>query len=271
MASGVMSARRLAADCTVCNLNKPGLLSTADDKFYACRLTGEDVDFFTRFGAFWDAAEADAAKHEFASPELYLKHVIERRKAFFKESTVWDRDNLQETLRNLLSDTGVFALFVGGKSVGKTLLLKEIAKNFSKGTRQRVAIINARRSGTNLAKGIFEAAATFPPEWINGFRDFVVAAQGVSEKLSPVTKMPNPAALLKGVLGVVDRMPTAVETLKAFVDAAHDKGEFPTLIVDEANLLFSANALANKEVLDLLVSLTKEEQVLNVLFVSSEH
>eukprot|EP00965_Chrysotila_dentata_P033194 1105647-Pleurochrysis_carterae.AAC.1 len=109
MARDVMSARRIAAHRTVCNLNRPGLLSTADDKFYACRLTGEDVDFFTRFGAFWDAAEADAAEQEFASPELYLKHVIERRKAFFEESTLWDRDDLQETLRNLLSDTGVFA------------------------------------------------------------------------------------------------------------------------------------------------------------------
>eukprot|EP00965_Chrysotila_dentata_P205928 6183242-Pleurochrysis_carterae.AAC.1 len=62
-------------------------------------------------------------------------------------------------------------MFVGGKSVGKTLLLEEIAKKISKNKLQRVAIVNARASGTDLAEGIFEAVAAFPSEWSTNFKD----------------------------------------------------------------------------------------------------
>ena len=62
-----------------------------------------------------------------------------------------------------------------------------------------------------------------------------------------------------------------IQVLDAFVTAAQKRNEYPILIIDEANLAFSANVSQNKPMLDKLVQLTKQQREMMTLLTSSEH
>ena len=66
-----------------------------------------------------------------------------------------------------------------------------------------------------------------------------------------------------------------IQAVEAFVKAAQNRNEYPILIIDEANLVFSpkdANGqYKNKPVLDKLVGLTKSRGQMMLLLTSSEH
>jgi len=83
---------------------------------------------------------------------------------------------------------------------------------------------------------------------------------------------------LIGLFRSADASP--VEAMSLFVESAQAAGLTPSLIIDEANIVFSpevsktmeANVVVkrNRAVLNLLTSMTKEKQLLNVILVSSE-
>jgi hypothetical protein len=55
------------------------------------------------------------------------------------------------------------------------------------------------------------------------------------------------------------------------VKATQNRNEYPSLIIDEANLAFSPDVPKNKPILDKLVQLTKQQREMMTLFTSSEH
>ena len=72
------------------------------------------------------------------------------------------------------------------------------------------------------------------------------------------------------------------KSLDAFVETARKDNEYPVLIIDEANLAFKPEDVAenkpildnepkNKRMLDKLVHMTKQERKMMTLFTSSEH
>uniref|UniRef100_A0A7S4AZ83 AAA+ ATPase domain-containing protein n=1 Tax=Chrysotila carterae TaxID=13221 RepID=A0A7S4AZ83_CHRCT len=299
MAYGVMSIPHVDASCMVCDLNRPGLLSTADDMFYARHLEGKDISCSGEEGVLWEAAKADAVQHGFASPELYLQHIQECRKAFFHQKKLWDRDELYEIIAESLSasDESRMTMLIGGKSVGKTLLLKKIAADLNSNTQQLALVVDARRHGTDLAAGIVAAAYEQNQK---GILWRLLALFEVSEKFAISAMQTTNPSVFKDIFERF-RKPTAKEALDAFVEAAHNsektqkatrfgwlnnlvkrlrgksaaevqaQKKFPVLILDEANLLFSPDVPANKAVLELLVALSKQDELIKVLIVSSEH
>ena len=70
-----------------------------------------------------------------------------------------DRKEVKRELMGVMMQQGRFALLLGGKNVGKSLLLKDLSRASGSiigmnGTRRAVLNIDARTCGTNLSKGL---------------------------------------------------------------------------------------------------------------------
>lgn len=184
----------------------------------------------------------------------------------FNDTDIWDREELQEALGEAIQDRGNFVCLLGGKSTGKTLLIK----NMEKLNMNNVFRVNLRLEGKNILNGLTTVFEERRKYYLN------------------LNKQKN---LKLGVaMGLFTRIfyrPSSLEfnTIKDFTDALLDisvakqplkivigellksvKGNV-TIIIDEANLAFditsatSQEDIANKvEALALFTSLTKENK-----------
>ena len=74
---------------------------------------------------FMQAACADAAERGLEVKE-YLSVASRACSAFLCSGVLHNREEVKRALRNVFEATGQFALFLGGKNVGKSLLLKDL-------------------------------------------------------------------------------------------------------------------------------------------------
>ena len=104
--------------------------------FYTQQLRPEDVHVLLASGesekSLWVMAQLDA-EEKGVSPDDYLAsvhkellHFCERKREDGSRE-VWDREQLLEALRSALATTGQFAMLLGGKSCGKSTVLRNVA------------------------------------------------------------------------------------------------------------------------------------------------
>jgi hypothetical protein len=104
-----------------------GLLGpSATDMHYAKKLDlQEAAELVTKRGLLWAAAEADVNASDGAeSVDEYLRRVKWSAAAFLDRDELHGRDGVMSILRELLSEKGQLVLVLGGKSLGKSLLLR---------------------------------------------------------------------------------------------------------------------------------------------------
>ena len=186
---------------------------------------------------------------------------------------------------------GHFVLFLGGKSLGKSHMLRELAARLPAQGR-RVLVVNARSSGPDLVGGLISS--------VKGDRGFLDALMSSLTELArvAVAAAANAHGLGSGPAVSAALIPLPADTasmlpdlLHGFVATCKSRGEFPVLIIDEANsALPSASSSAapgeaaqakspqdkamearTLAALKLLTQLTKECREMNVLLASSEH
>jgi len=226
-------------------------------------------------GTFWNAAEEDALKLNL-SAEQYLKKVEENILLFRKEETVYDRDELMVMLREVVKGKGKFALLLGGKSVGKSHILRALAKEFPE-----IVLVDARESGPNISRGLANALPTADLEMLTDLlktRDLNIIWQLVNKPIRFLGRVIKniPFLGLKHIGGSVEAFAhvSDLEMASAFVESQHKMGRVPTIVFDEGNLAlpekgeFRQNTL---DVLNLFVKFTKQSCRANVLLVTSEH
>ena len=104
-------------------------------EFYTQELRPEDVQVLLASGksekSLWAMAQLDA-EEKGVSPDDYLASVHKKLLHFKKKREdgsreVWDREQLLEALRSALATTGQFAMLLGGKSCGKSTVLRNVA------------------------------------------------------------------------------------------------------------------------------------------------
>ena len=104
-------------------------------EFYTQELRPEDVQVLLASGksenSLWAMAQLDA-EEKGVSPDDYLAsvhkkllHFCEKRENGSRE--VWDRKQLLEAIRSALATSGQFAMLLGGKSCGKSTVLRNVA------------------------------------------------------------------------------------------------------------------------------------------------
>jgi hypothetical protein len=237
---------------------------------------------------FWQAALADAAKRGLGVKD-YLTAASHACSTFVNSGVLHNREEVKLALRTVLEATGQFALFLGGKNVGKSLLLKDLSRASIIGVddvRRAVVKIDARTCGTNLTDGLGVAISNEEREQKRAgvcsgpwrpqesrepqHQSLWAALKSVSHKIKLAASSPN-MALLDQVIKIVD-----------------DNNMYLCLIIDEGNLALPtpptpgsiAVPLSERKVRELeetqallnrLVELTKQSRRINVLLAVSEY
>ena len=103
-----------------------------DEKSYARQLDGNFFADFKNGSLFLQALEEDAREKQ-VDADAHLKSVRLNAKNFMKGSTIVDRSEFIDALLNAVSEDGLLTLVLGGKSVGKTLVISHVAEQVRQG------------------------------------------------------------------------------------------------------------------------------------------
>jgi hypothetical protein len=307
---------RRKGDISVDDIANLALLRDVDvtnGRYYAPNLgvkSLKDLSWLTQSGLAWEAAEMDAIRLEIDSPEEYIAMVEHNFYQFMETGIVYDRDDLYKFFKSTLGK-GSLSLLLGGKSVGKSLLLKDITESTNtgkmesiNGDKMAILYINGRSKAyapisEALKLGWEQLAADypemFPQQTMTEFFAFgsrakqIIDAQqdqdGKAGKLfdsfldiiapNPQDKgKPLPCGVLVNLLLTLVPSVSDEDALALFVEKAKAVGRKPILIIDEANLVLldkDEHDNAASQFLKYLVQLTKEERELTVVLTSSEH
>jgi hypothetical protein len=257
-----------------------GLIGPSSDKDYYARrldLNSADLKGFTESGLMWAAAEADAQALEI-TPEEYMNRVETSIDQFISDGVLFDRrDALMNHLRSGLGERRAFTLLLGGKNVGKSLILRSLAEEYNKAG-AIVVVVNMRLTGHNgLTASIVKAVEAlddpaFKSEFFERMRASMVAA---STEALPDFSVPIDTAESRAVL-ISDLKKVAPEyVIRAFAATAAKGDKVACIIVDEADVAFSEESTEGKEraqsVLRLFTALTKELRKMSVLLASEEY
>lgn len=238
----------------------------------------------------------------------HLSSACDKCAAFLSSGVVHDRKEITaELVDGVFKNKGELALLLGGKTVGKSLLLAELARRTDimgrDGVVRAVLYVDARRFNMNLAAGL-EAALLGEKEEVVGAEWWAgLGIVGLSNR-RPQESRPEPsgfppissvslAAILR-VIGMEAKldlskkattvMEANLEMLDRVVTLARKQRLYLCLVVDEVNLAFPTPhhqtrltpdeqrmLSETKMLLERLVMLTKQSRSMNVLLVSSEY
>jgi hypothetical protein len=244
-----------------------------------------------------------------ASTAVHLVEAAARCSRFIQSDTVHGREETRDALVHCFRQQGQLCLLLGGKSVGKSLLLSQLARRRDivgeNGVKRALLYVDARVFGADLSAGLYEVLKEDEQEVVrSGLLRGEWRAQ-VQRPLRGARAQKGAAGTLGGsILGLQLQGKFALDspelpltaaqlnmkTLPLVVDALKSKGMYPCLIIDEANLALpmppapgatpSQRSITAEEerkltdtrqLLDRLVQLTKQTNSMNLLLVSSEY
>ena len=247
-------------------------------------------------GLLWDTAAKDAAAANMATKD-YLGRVLEKSLDFFDEREddclprVINHEGTLSALRALgrRDGKGKLLMLTGPRSVGKSLMLRKLTAELLLRHKRRVVYVNARQHGTDLVRGIISSLATVPTflEKMMGFAKAPVvagmltilaemAAPGLGTVMAAGKEQLSKGSETEYGAQTTTEAPRLDLLLGAFFDSCNASGEYPVIIIDEANKAFKASqsdagAARMLDVLDLFTSVTKELSQASIVMATSEH
>ena len=270
--------------------------STSSPTSFATTLNfDDDIKQFTKPCLMWNALQKDASAKKL-EPEDHLNKVRQEAKEFFR-GDLFDREQLVKGLDKILLAEGSFALVLGGKSTGKSVVLRHFIQELKNPSMNTMAIsVDARASGSDLAKGIIEAIVELQKDDQGLLGDSISYFKAYAKPaILALFKSALPPALTLGGVpfskefvelaqkfssdileqSVVSEEQLFKDVVNIFIALAKKQKKFPCILIDEANKAFAVDTveeqMAAHSALDFLTKLTKQERALNVVFFSSEN
>ena len=265
-----------------------------NDEVYAAELGSVASIVNATEGDFWEAATRDALTRQISTEE-YLQLVETRLQKFRQSAHVTDRDLATIRLKKYTELQDVHIL-LGGKSTGKTKLLKKLCLKYGDDHGAMLVYVNGR--GASLSQGLKSALDEITIDddddsfW-NGFdslgflagvgicasasvEGFDLATGGalgsMAVKAAEWAGGGASAALKKLAETVFLKAPDPTEGLiQLLLKVAESKGQSPCLIIDEANLVISGASAALKKLIGMILKVTKEETKMSCILCSSQH
>jgi hypothetical protein len=175
----------------------------------------------------WDNAERNVVKLD-----KNLKNMLQKATVFMESDQLWNRNQLVLGLEDIISKKGNFVCLVGGKSTGKSLVVKKMKERFQ----EKVFIANLR-DDPSILSCLFKELLEYHLKYKSTpFGNAILkTVGGMLLQLSPVKKITAPDDF-KSIFDAVQEQPSALSTL--LNDMATNLGGI-TVIVDEANLAFT--------------------------------
>ncbi|CAJ1341382.1 unnamed protein product [Effrenium voratum] len=212
----------------------------------------------------------EAAKEAGLEVEQYICNVGEAADKFTKSKEVVDRDAFVAAIKDAMFSQA-FTLVLGGKNLGKTLVLKGATCAAENEVQANLTIIDIdMREDPNkpLFSAIFDRIdkktpsfrkllAKFAPKLASDFIQFL-SRRKTTKTSDLVEQLLSPKVTLRGIISTL----------------LEKQGNRTCLMVDEANLalpgLLDSDHAEATRALQFLVMLTKQEQVASVVLISSE-
>ena len=244
----------------------------------------DDVEWLLTPGLLWEAATKDAQDRNMTT-EDYLKDMYDAMDKFTVSGEVHDREEFYQFLNGVYANTGKLLLVLGGKSVGKSLVLADFEKKLQEKRNYYPLLVDARTfSGASLATGILEGYKKIPE--VEAKNIGIKAYKFLSKLFQTNTTrrfmeglgepQDDKAELVDVFIEAIDMFiktdPSAPQTLRSFVQLAEALKRKPVLIIDEANkvLGLGEGQNASSSTLDQIVQLTKQSSKMKVIMASSE-
>jgi hypothetical protein len=283
-----------------------GLLRGVDttvDNLYADEIdmSKEGLAWLSQPGRMWEAAKKDAAEMKVpVAVEEYIQGVEANIETFVSSGIVYDREELFRYLDEAFTSTGTFALLLGGKSVGKSTILKSRCNVSKKSAKLLALYVDARASPGHLEIGLTNGILQLLAEQLGlEAMNWFEAGKGVFRSLGraaaldyidgvfKVDKKKNGSeSIPRQIFGLVfdsvlnatsgDKAEVSNSLLNKFIKVAKDRNLFPVLVIDEANVVLGieSNGKPDKQTKNLLTSIikyTKQDHNINLIMASSEH
>jgi hypothetical protein len=233
-----------------------------------------DVQWLKESGVLYEAAQADAVNFNITVDE-YLDRVYSAMKAFQTSDEVHDREDFYAFLNNTYDRNGKFLLVLGGKSVGKSLVLADFHKQLQRDVRFFSLLADARSfTGRSLSAGILDCYQELSKSQ-KGAQKFVSTALNEFENVLPEgpKQITRSLGILSNLLFQNGENFPPDKVLNSFVKAAQKMNQYPVLIVDEANRVVGLGdeIRDNSKTLSKMVALTKQSKEMIVIMASTEY
>lgn len=232
--------------------NSIGLLSGVNNvetsMYYSRKLDLEAASNFIKDKKYiYKSALKDADDNE-AKLDEYLVHIREKSRNIFLDETVMGRDELKSTLKNIVDDDigGTFACLLGGKNIGKSLVLRNMEKEYP----SKVFVVDLRLN-PDIPKGLLRVLW----ERKNDPFSMKIARLFIANPEPMNSDMPLFHGIYCENFNLRNPVYEMMEKMKEKI----------TLVIDEANIAFTLSATADakklaaaKEALNLFTCLTKQ-------------
>ena len=258
-----------------------GIVNITEEKYYSSKLDFTDAANIMDSDMIYKAAAKDyedfqkKAENKNKDLQNYLYNIENKIDTFVKGNEVWDREDLKSSLDIIYEKKGSFAFLLGGKSTGKSLVLKDF------GTRQtNVILVDMRVKGKkvpilkaildnlqktetvtriNFVKNSTEAIVDSTIAFLRPF--FKESSEAVGKVKECIAKLVEKTFEQKDL--------TEAEKLIWFVEKFVFLFGPMTIVIDEANLAFDTEKKVNKEmseeylkqILAAFTALTKQEKM----------
>ena len=258
-----------------------GLVDAEGSEFYARQLDGNFFADVKNSSFFLQTLEEDAREKQ-VDADAHLKTVRLNAKKFMQGNTIVDRKAFIQSLTDAIFEDGLLTLVLGGKSVGKSLVVSYVADKVrqAQGSSRTVVLANLRRGGeADFYQAVFGAAAEqqgLAEKLPSLFKEVVTMASGLVAAAENLNAATAPlAASVRSIIGIMRPEQKAL-TFSKLVKSIQETGNNTAIIIDEANLALpndgnDAKAETAKTALAQITGETKEAFTASVILISSEH
>ena len=255
-------------------------------EFYARQLDGNFFADVKNGSLFLQALEEDAREKQ-VDADAHLNSIDRKATEFMKggsnrQRKIVDREAFIEALEKVVYKDGLLTLVLGGKSVGKSLVVSYVADKVrqAQGSSRTVVLANLRRGGeADFYQAVFGAAAEqqgLAEKLPSLFKEVATMASGLVAAAENLNAATAPlAASVRSIIGIMQPEHKAL-TFSKLVKSIQETGNDTTIIIDEANLALpndgnDAKAETAKTALAQITGETKEAFQASVVLISSEH
>ena len=192
-----------------------------------------------------------------------LTEIVQKADAFMSDlDIIWDREDLKDSLKSVFAQDNQFVCLLGGKSTGKTLVIR----NFEKTRMGTVFVVNLRRH-SDILEGLLKVLEerVTRVDFLNTEGTIKTAGELGAIAAEIAGKKKEYERLVK-FFEAISRNNNATRSLEALIEELVKKsGDKITLIIDEANIAFTIKPettrkeiIAVRDALQLFTFLTKE-------------
>ena len=281
-----------------------GLVGDEKSEFYARQLDGDFFADVKNSDLFLQALQEDAEEKQVDADD-HLNSIDRKATEFLKggsnrQRKIVDRESFIDSLTDAISRDGKLTLVLGGKSVGKTLVVSHVAEQVRQapGGNRTTLLVNMRQMP---ADDFYEATLSVASKQTNVL-DILTQLPLFGKRLRAgpqsrvwrfIQQLPFMSTLLgawrAGMAAAAAPLATSVqnalaslndrakaECLAQLVNDIKKKGNNTAIIIDEANLALpndgnNAKAETAKTALAQITGETKEAFTASVVLISSEH